>query len=64
MQAQTQQSITCPYCGESMDLLIDCGELGQQYTQDCATCCKPILINVHCSVLDELSVSARSENEV
>lgn len=36
----------CPYCGEPIELLIDCSEDAQRYIEDCQVCCRPIDIVV------------------
>jgi hypothetical protein len=36
----------CPYCGESVELLIDCSAPRQRYTEDCAVCCQPLVVAV------------------
>ena len=40
----------CPYCGEPIELVIDCSILQQQYVEDCQVCCRPMIVNV---MLDE-----------
>ncbi len=54
--------IICPYCGESLSILID-GSVDQQtYIEDCQVCCRPIMLSV--SVCDGLpQVEVRRENE-
>jgi hypothetical protein len=42
--------IGCPYCGETIEILIDCSVHKQSYIEDCEVCCRPIDIGV---VLDE-----------
>lgn len=37
----------CPYCGEPIELLIDCTIESQRYVEDCQVCCRPIDIIVH-----------------
>jgi hypothetical protein len=39
-----EEQITCPYCWETITLLVDPSE-SQTYTEDCFVCCRPILIN-------------------
>lgn len=36
----------CPYCGESIELLIDCSVEQQSYIEDCSVCCSPINVSV------------------
>jgi hypothetical protein len=38
----TEKSIICPYCGETIEVLIDPADLEQQYIEDCQVCCQPI----------------------
>lgn len=56
-------AISCPYCGESMAVDVDCSVPMQNYIEDCQICCRPISISV--SVDDNLdaSVLARHEDE-
>ena len=35
---------SCPYCGELIELTIDCSIPEQQYIEDCQVCCRPIQI--------------------
>ena len=35
-------SSQCPYCGETVELLIDAGGgPNQEYVEDCPVCCRP-----------------------
>jgi hypothetical protein len=38
--------ITCPWCWESIDMLIDLSAGSQCYIEDCQVCCNPIEISV------------------
>ncbi|OGW42561.1 MAG: hypothetical protein A2010_13355 [Nitrospirae bacterium GWD2_57_9] len=40
----------CPYCGEPIELLVDCSERKQDYIEACQVCCKPVTVHV---VVDE-----------
>jgi hypothetical protein len=57
-------STLCPYCGEFIDLLIDCSITEQQYIEDCSVCCRPITINIEVNVHGQALVVAKDENEV
>jgi len=35
-------NISCPYCGESFETLIDLSAGSQAYIEDCQVCCQPI----------------------
>lgn len=38
----------CPYCWESISMLIDTSVSTQTYIEDCEVCCRPINISVQC----------------
>ena len=40
------EQVTCPYCGERIDILVDPSIPEQSYIEDCQVCCRPITINV------------------
>ena len=53
----------CPYCGETIEIVIDTSVADQEYVEDCSVCCRPILFSIHYEEGYELSVEARRENE-
>ncbi|MFN2160792.1 MAG: CPXCG motif-containing cysteine-rich protein [Candidatus Promineifilaceae bacterium] len=57
--------LACPWCGECIELAIDCSVGHQQYVEDCQICCGPILITVTFDGPDPLipDVLLRRENE-
>jgi len=59
----SEQTVDCPYCGESLEVLIDPADAGQQYIEDCQVCCKPINFLVTETIEGELSVNVYSDNE-
>ncbi|QFU75154.1 CPXCG motif-containing cysteine-rich protein [Halioglobus maricola] len=63
MEFLAQQSISCPYCGESIEVLVDQQEAGQEYIEDCQVCCRPITFLISMSIEGELSLSVHDENE-
>lgn len=52
----------CPYCGELIELLVDCTLAEQCYIEDCSVCCRPIVINVTCFD-DAVEVRLSSEDD-
>jgi hypothetical protein len=53
----------CPYCGEPIQLLVDCSIPLQEYIEDCSVCCQPIQV---AALVDEAGIAAvdvSSENE-
>jgi len=41
---ETEKFFACPYCGETISMLLDLSVNGQTYTEDCEVCCRPIEI--------------------
>jgi len=55
-------NLNCPYCGEEIQLIIDCSISSQEYIEDCQVCCRPI--NVFISIEnDTVQIHVASENE-
>lgn len=63
MALLNEQTISCPYCGEPIDVLIDTQEAGQQYIEDCQVCCSPIVFVIDVDFEGNLLVSVHAENE-
>lgn len=63
MSSLNQQQVRCPYCGESIEVLIDEEEAGQQYIEDCQVCCKPITFAISPGFDGHLLVDVYDENE-
>ena len=63
MDLLDQETVSCPYCGESIEVLIDQQDAGQQYIEDCQVCCKPITFYVFMNFEGRLSVSVHDEND-
>jgi hypothetical protein len=64
MKILIEQNISCPYCGESIEVLIDPEEAGNQYIEDCQVCCRPITFQVWEDETGAVSVSVHDENEI
>ena len=62
MQDLYEKTVQCPYCGESIDVLLDPSVPHQNYIEDCQVCCSPIIFDVTADA-DEISVFVRSEGE-
>lgn len=37
---------TCPYCWETIPLLLDLSGGSQTYVEDCSVCCQPIVVRL------------------
>lgn len=62
MNHQEEQTISCPYCGEVINVLIDCTYDIQEYIEDCQVCCRPITFQVHQNA-NSIEVNVKHENE-
>lgn len=63
MNTLEERKEQCPYCGEMIDVLIDCSVSYQNYIEDCQVCCQPIIFDVTVNTNNELTVFVSSENE-
>ena len=56
------RTISCPYCGEQILIIIDCSISEQDYIEDCQVCCRPI--NLHAEIIGEyIEIQATNEND-
>jgi len=56
------QIIACPYCGETIEVLIDCSVPEQHYIEDCQVCCRPINFGVSVDETGKPRVTVSDEN--
>ena len=40
-----EQTVDCPFCGESIAILLDLSAGGQSYIEDCQVCCRPMQVS-------------------
>ncbi len=63
MQYQCETFIQCPYCGESLDVLIDDSSGSQSYYEDCSVCCAPILFSLTENEFGKIDVDVKRDDE-
>ena len=63
MHQLIEKQIDCPYCGETIDILIDNSLSEQNYIEDCQVCCRPIQMNILVDDHDQLLVRVAHEDE-
>lgn len=57
-------TIDCPHCGESYDGPADPSGGSASYVEDCAVCCRPIVVDLVVDATDELvDVRVRREQD-
>lgn len=50
----------CPYCWETISMLIDISQENQSYIEDCEVCCNPIQLKVRTENNEILSFEAQN----
>ena len=63
MHELRNEKVSCPYCGETLEVVIDCSESQQNYIEDCQVCCRPIVFDVVVGYDGEPCVSVTHEND-
>ena len=59
----SETHISCPYCGESISVLVDDSVPEQSYVEDCQVCCRPIVLDVTVDLDGDVVVMGRGEDE-
>ena len=55
--------VTCPYCWESIEILVDASAGAQDYIEDCSVCCNPIRFLVEVDEAGGVQVDALSQDD-
>lgn len=63
MSGLEEKQIECPYCGEVLDVLIDCSVPQQRYIEDCQVCCQPINFDVSVDQEGDSTVLVTTDDE-
>ncbi len=63
MNILSEQTVACPYCGESIDILVDLSATQQSYIEDCQVCCRPINMVVIRNDANQVFVQVTHEDE-
>jgi len=56
-------AIDCPYCGQTITILLDHSAREQDYYEDCSVCCSPILFEVLINELNEVKLIVKRDDE-
>jgi hypothetical protein len=54
-------TLQCPYCGQPIEIVVDCSGGEQEYGEDCPVCCEPMVISVAFDGENLPRVEARQE---
>jgi len=63
LNPQETVAIDCPYCGEALEVAVDCTVARQDYVEDCQVCCRPIELRVRVDSDGVPAVDARHQDE-
>jgi Cysteine-rich CPXCG len=63
MLFQREASILCPYCGETLEVLVDDSSGAQSYYEDCSVCCAPILFILTEDESGEIQIDVKRDDE-
>jgi hypothetical protein len=56
------ETITCPYCWESIEVPVDLSVEDQQQVEDCSVCCRPIVIRYRAADGELVALDVTAEN--
>lgn len=59
----SSHDVSCPYCGETINIDIDHSIERQSYVEDCQVCCQPIVLSVVIDQDGEPAILCTVENE-
>ena len=54
---QTSETIQCPFCGQTFEILVDTTVASQRFVTDCEICCRPMEVLVDCEDSEVVSLS-------
>jgi Cysteine-rich CPXCG len=63
MSDQRETTIECPYCGETLDVLVDDSSGSQSYYEDCSVCCSPILFLLTEDQFGDIRLEVKRDDE-
>lgn len=63
MEPLQELGISCPYCGETITLLVDGTLAEQHYIEDCEVCCQPMVVQLDIADDGQFRIVARRDDE-
>ena len=55
---ESTATITCPFCWQSSEILVDATIPSQRFTTDCEVCCRPFDVVVECDACEVVNIEA------
>ncbi|MBU1187421.1 MAG: CPXCG motif-containing cysteine-rich protein [Gammaproteobacteria bacterium] len=59
----SEHNIGCPYCGETIGIVVDHDNLPASYIEDCQVCCQPINLHIVSDQEGDLHIDARRDDD-
>ena len=56
---EVSESIQCPFCGQSFEIVVDTSVAQQRLTTDCEICCRPFEVSVECEPGEVLNLEVQ-----
>lgn len=53
---ESNETIQCPYCGQSFEIGVDTSISSQRFVTDCEICCRPMEVIAECEAGEILSL--------
>jgi hypothetical protein len=57
---QVSETIQCPFCGQSFEIVVDTSIASQTFTTDCEICCRPFEVVAESEPGEILSLDVRA----
>jgi transposase-like protein len=57
---EISESVQCPFCGQTFDIVVDTSVAFQRFTTDCEICCRPFEVIAQCEPGEIQSLEVRA----
>jgi transposase-like protein len=57
---EVSESVQCPFCGQTFDIVVDTSVAFQRFTTDCEICCRPFEVIAQCEPGEIQSLEVRA----
>lgn len=57
---EESETIVCPFCGQSFEVIVDTSQPFQRFTTDCEVCCRPLEVVAECAPGEILSLDVQA----
>lgn len=57
---EVSETIQCPFCGQSFEIIVDTSSGTTRFTSDCEVCCRPMEIVAECELGEILSLDVQA----